>query len=205
MLLPVKKPGNYYFRTSVRDNVSNKVGSAYQFVDIPDLKKKGLALSNIFMITSLEDLQWMNSDATKEINEGVFSSVFQAEEVRSPALRTYEHGDKLQMLAILYNVDRKAAGSPEIEIQTVLYKDGKEFRRGAQVPISVEGAENVDGIPILQRFTLGTDMSPGDYLLELTVTDKKNSRSKEGIASQTLGFTVAEKPICDTVDNVCVK
>ena len=87
MLLPVKKPGSYYVRTAVRDTESGKVGSAYQYVEIPDLDKKGLALSDMFIVSNAEDLNWMRSDVAKESASGMFSPTFQGEEVRSPALR----------------------------------------------------------------------------------------------------------------------
>jgi len=193
LLLPVRKPGSYYVRIAVRDIESDKVGSAYQHLPVPDLGRKGLELSNLFMITSVEDLTWMNSDATKELSEGEFSLVFQAEEVRSPALRTYAPGDRLQALAILYNADVRAAARSEIEIQSVLYKDGQEFLRGDLRPVDPESAGNPDGISVLQGLTLDTNQPPGYYVLQLIVTDKRNIKRPEGITVQTLGFTVVDK------------
>jgi len=192
MLLPVKKPGYYSVHIAVQDTESGKVGSAYQSVEIPDLGKKGLALSNIFMITSAEDLLWMRSDETEEIAEGVFFPMFQENEVRSPALRTYTPGDKLQTLAILYNADVKAIARSEIETQSVMYKDGKEFMRNEPTPIDSNGVKNPDDIPFLQKLTIGMDMTPGDYVLQLLVIDKKNDKKEKGVASQALGFTIAE-------------
>ena len=58
LTLPVKKPGAYYVRTAVRDPVSGRMGSAYQYIEIPDLNKDHLALSNIFIINRGEDLPW---------------------------------------------------------------------------------------------------------------------------------------------------
>ena len=192
MLLPVKKPGQYAVRIAIQDAETGKVGSAYQSVAIPDLKKKGLALSNIFMITSADDLDWMRSDATKEIDEGLFFPILHKEEVRSPALRAYIIGDSLQTLAILYNADAKSIARSEIEMHSVLYKDGDEFIRTAPRPINLESAENHDGIILLQRLTMGSDMPTGDYVLQLVVTDKKNSKKKEGVASETLFFSILE-------------
>ena len=190
LLLPIKKPGSYTVRIAVRDMVSDKVGSAYQSMEIPDLKKKGLALSNVFMITSADDLRWMTADVMAETSIGVFSLMFQEEDVRSPALRAYTTGDRLQTLAILYNADEKAIARSEIEMQSVMYKDGREFLRGQTVPIKLENAVNADGIPLLQRLTLGSDLTPGDYILQLLTIDTKNSKKKEGVAAETLMFTV---------------
>ncbi|MCL2878494.1 MAG: VWA domain-containing protein, partial [Acidobacteria bacterium] len=190
LLLPVKKPGYYTVRIAVQDSESGKVGSAWQSMEIPDLKKKGLALSNIFMITSADDLNWMRSDVTKGITEGIFSMMFQEEGVRSPALRTYMPGDRLQTLAILYNADAKAIARSEIEIRYVLHREGNEFLRGEPKPVSMDGAANPDGILVLQQLMMGSDLTPGDYILELRATDKNNSKKKEGAASEILGFTL---------------
>jgi len=145
------------------------------------------------MITRAEDIDWLRSDATKGIEEGLFFPVFQDEEVRSPALRTYASGDKLQTLTMLYNADAKAIAGSEIEIQSILYKDGKEFMRGEPWPITPDGLSSHDNIPILQEFSISSGMTPGYYVLQLLATDKKNSGKQEGVASQTISFTVAEK------------
>ena len=63
MMLPVKKPGSYYVRAAVKDSASGNVGSTYQFLEIPDLKKKGLELSNVFIVSNAEELKWLASAA----------------------------------------------------------------------------------------------------------------------------------------------
>ena len=194
MLLPVKKPGPYYVRISIKDAGSGKLGSAYQFLEIPDLNKKGLELSNVFIVNNAEELKLLTSVAEEEIEEGLFFPVFQAEEMRNPALRTYSRGDRINALTMLYNAGGKAAsGSSEIEVQYVLYRNGKELRRFPSALFKPPAAGNADGIPVLQGFTLGADISPGDYVLQLIATDKKNSKKQEGIAIKALGFTVTEK------------
>ena len=205
LLLPVKKPGPYYVQVSIQDTGTGKIGSAYQFLEIPDIGKKGLALSNIFTITSNDDLDWMRSDVTKDIAGGVFLPVLQGE-IRSPALRTYMPGDGFYTMATLYNADAKAISRSEIEMQSVLYRDGKEIQRSNPMPITPEDVENIDGgIQLLRRFTLGADMPPGDYVLQWLVTDKKNSKKSEGNASQNLSFTIMDNQTCETGGNVCME
>jgi len=193
VLLPVKKHGLYTVRIAVQDTESGSTGSAWQSLEIPDLTRKGLALSDIFVITSADDLNGMLSDATKQIDEGVFAPVFQSEEVRSPALRTYMPGDNFHTLLILYNADTKAVAASDIEIQSILYKDGMEYQRAEAVPLTRENAESHGGIMIFRRFTIGPDMPPGDYVLQMLATDRKNSKKKESVAVQTLRFTVSER------------
>ena len=47
--MPVKKPGGYQLRAVVRDSGSQRLGSAMQFVEVPDVKKGRLTLSSIVM------------------------------------------------------------------------------------------------------------------------------------------------------------
>ena len=193
MLLPVKKPGAYYVQTSIQDAKTGKIGSAYQFLEIPDLGKKEAALSNIFMITSTDDYDWIRSDAKEKIDEGVFLPVFQGE-VRSPALRTYMPGDSFHTLATLYNVDPKEISRSEIEVQTVLYRDEEEFQSGNPVlitPNDVEGPDN--SVQLLRKFTLNVDAPPGEYALQMLVANNKKNQKDEVITSQILSFTVTKE------------
>ena len=193
MLLPVKKPGSYYVRAAVRDTETGNIGSAYQFIEIPDIDRKGLALSTMFMLTSNEDIKWLLSDSTKGNNEGLFFPVFQAEEVRSPALRTYVPGDRLQTLTMLYNADGKAIAGSEIVMQNVLYKDGMELLRSEPKPVGLANAGSLEGIPVSQTLMIDSALPPGDYVLELAITDKMNGKKQEGSASRSISFTVMEK------------
>ncbi|HEX7958244.1 MAG TPA: VWA domain-containing protein, partial [Pyrinomonadaceae bacterium] len=49
MKFPVKKPGAYQLRVAVRDAATERLGSAHQFIEVPDLKKGRLALSGLFL------------------------------------------------------------------------------------------------------------------------------------------------------------
>jgi VWFA-related protein len=192
VLLPVKKPGFYTVRIAIQDVESGKTGSAWQSVEIPDLKKSGLALSDIFIITSAEDIAWMRSDVTKEIATGLFYPVMSKDEGRSPALRTYMPEDRFHTMTMLYNADARAINRSEIEMQSFIYKDGVEFMRGEAMTVTAQGkAENIEGIQVLRKFTMGSDMPPGDYLLQMLATDKKNSEKKDSIEKEGLFSKIA--------------
>ena len=188
MLLPVKKPGSYYVRIAVKDKETGKIGSAYQFVEIPDLDKKGLALSSIFMAARNEDLEWIRSDLTTEIAEVMSFSGFQRGQVRNPALKTYAPGDSLPTLTMLYNADDESTDGSGIEIQFVLYRNGEEFMRGEPALIAPDKAKNQIGIPVSRNLTAGSVLTPGDYVLQLVATGKK----RENSVSQAVNFTVVD-------------
>ena len=216
-VLPIKKSGFYTVRVAVSDTESGRTGAAWQYVEIFDLGKKDMALSDMFVITNNDDLMWMSGDVIKELDRGMFFSVTQEGDIRTPALRTYMPGDNLQTLTMLYNANAKAIARSEIEIQTILYKDGEEFLRGTPKPISPNQIDKAGVIPILQTVKLGSDMSPGSYTLQLLVVDSKNYKVQtqgllskiilvhylgddkkedviKGVVSQALHFTIADGP-----------
>src|SRR5256885_5576148 len=47
--VPVKKAGAYQLRMSLRDTATDRIGSASQFVEVPDLKKNRLSLSGLIL------------------------------------------------------------------------------------------------------------------------------------------------------------
>jgi VWFA-related protein len=189
LFLPVKKPGSYYVRVAVKDQASGKVGSAYQFVDIPDLKKGRLALSNIFVVNNADDAAWIQSGVTKENAPKWFNPMLNRDESRSPALRSYLPGDHFEYMSVIYNAKHEKATAPVLESQFVLFKDGTELTKSEMQPLEMVDAASRDRIPIRRRLLIGDSLQGGDYVLQLLVEDKQKSK-KNGIASQTLSFGI---------------
>jgi hypothetical protein len=48
----VKRPGPYQLRVALRDVIADRIGSASQFVDVPDVKKGRLTLSGLVIGTA---------------------------------------------------------------------------------------------------------------------------------------------------------
>jgi len=189
MLLPVTNPGSYYVRTAVRDAESGKIGSAYQYVEIPDLDKRQMALSSVFMAAGEEEFDWMRSDTARDIDEVVVFSGFQNKGTRSPALRTYEIGDGLSAMAVLYNAGEASAGSG-IEIEFIVYRDGEEYMHGEPMRIAPDEAQNQTGIPVSRNLTMDSALPPGEYVMQLVAAGKR----RENGASQALSFTIVDNP-----------
>ena len=87
----------------------------------------------------------------------------------------------------------KAISGSEIEMQNILYKDGMEFLRTGSRPVGMASAGSLEGIPVSQTLMIDSTLPPGDYVLQLAITDKMNSKKQEGTASQSISFTVVEK------------
>ncbi len=188
-LLPVKKPGAYHVRVAVRDIASNKVGSAYQYIDIPDLKKRRLALSDLFIISQKEDGAWIRAGIPKEDLKVLLSPLLSKDEVRNPALRNYSPGDGFEYVAAVYNAKSDKNEPPELESQYILYRNGMELLRSDPVPLDLSGMSEFARLPVRKRLLLGDSIEEGDYVLQLVVRDKR--AGKKGITGQSLNFQIA--------------
>lgn len=188
LLLPIRKPGPYYVRIAVQDETSKKVGSAYEFVTIPDLAKGRLAMSNIFIINNDEDASWVWLGTMKEPSQKVLVPALQREQSRTPALRSYRPGESLEYMALVYNANRQGK-NPDLEAQIFLYKDGRELVKGEPQKVDLSGLTNFSKIPIRKKLVLGDDMQEGNYVLQLLVRDT----DKSSLTAQTLNFTVKAK------------
>ncbi len=195
VLLPVKKPGSYYVRVAVKDLVSEKVGSAYQFVEVPDLKKGRLALSNMFVVGHEDSASWIRSGITEDLSETWVKPVLQKETSPSPALRDYLPGESFEYMAVVYNAKHNKDTPPDLESEFILYKDGLEFFRSEPQKFTLTGISDFDRIPMRRRMLLGNVLEKGDYVLQLLVKDNEK-RGKYGTTAQTLTFEIsADKEI----------
>jgi hypothetical protein len=113
-------PGAYYVRVAVKDRASGKIGTAYQFLEIPDLKKKRLALSSIFVVNRGGDVLDFGSEGKEQTDSGSGSVLGQQQGRKSPAIRSYLPGEGFDYMAIAYNA--KMIRAPELESQFVLFK-----------------------------------------------------------------------------------
>ncbi|MBN2321686.1 MAG: VWA domain-containing protein [Acidobacteria bacterium] len=185
--IPAKDPGAYFVRLAVKDLGSGKIGSAYQYMEIPDLKKEGLVLSDLFVVNRNEDVRWILSETGGESTEQYYSTG--QNRGKSPAIRQYQPGESLEYLALIYNAETRRELQPDLETQTVLYRDGTEIFRSDPETVDVSGISDPARIPIKRRLRLGKTMPPGDYILQLQVRDKL-AKKEHGLADRSLDFQV---------------
>ncbi len=190
VLLPVKKPGSYYVRVAVKNQESGNVGSAYQFIEIPDLKKKRLALSNMFILGRDDNAAWIRSGVTEDLSQTWVKPVLNREASRSPALRSFLPGESFEYMTVVYNAEHDKDAAPDLESQFVLFKDGVEFFKSESQKVNLSGIHDFDRIPIRRRMVLGETLQKGDYALQLLVKDN-DRRGKNGLASQSMAFEIS--------------
>jgi VWFA-related protein len=186
--LPIKKPGSYYVRTAVRDPVSGKMGSAYQYIEIPDLSRKRLSLSNIFIINRTEDLPWISSKLPEEFRTLLYPDV-RRDPRKSPALRSYFPGENFECTALIYNAKAKKGQKPDLELQYILYGNGRELFKSAIETVDLSNVSDFKRIPIKIKLRLVDSIQPGEYILQMQVRDKQAKKDRD-LAAQMLDFKV---------------
>ncbi|MEJ2111048.1 MAG: VWA domain-containing protein, partial [Acidobacteriota bacterium] len=172
--IPAKKPGAYYVRVAVKDEGSGKQGSAYQYVEVPDLKKDQLALSDIF------------------ISRGQGGET-RIEGIRS-ALKAYMPGDTIGFGAVIYNARVRKGQVPELQYGYVIYKDGIEKIQNGPITINSEDRNDREDISFARNLRLPDSIEPGTYNLKLVVQDKR-MKEQSGIVTRWMDFEIAEPEI----------
>ena len=175
MRMPVKRPGPYQLRVALRDVGADRIGSASQFIDVPDLGKRQLTLSSLF-------IQGFGAGGTSD------GSVEVVDPNATLAVRRFHRGALTNYVCYAYNVVRSSGGKPQVESAIRLLRDGVEvFRSGPQpVHASTDPAELAVG----GTLQLGPAMTPGSYLLEISVTDRGAKKPRR--ATQSIDFEVID-------------
>lgn len=168
-LFPIEKPGAYQLRVAVRDKGVDKIGSASQFIEVPDLKKDRLTLSGVVL------------DAGGE-NSG-------SSPVTSTAVREFKAGSSLDYGTIVLNA-KATAGKTSLSSKLRVFRDGKLVFDGDPHPIT-QGDQPADSVAFAGRISLGSKLAPGDYVMEIAVTDAL-AKAKRSTALQYVEFTVTE-------------
>ncbi len=183
LTLPVKKPGSYYVRAAMKELGSGKIGSAYQFIEVPDLKKGRLSLSNIFIINRGDDMPWSRTQHSE------LSPDVRLDPRQSSALRSYRPGENFDYAAMIYNAKTGATQKPDLESQFTLFGNGKELFKSVIAAVDLIGVSDFRRIPIRKTLVLEKSIEPGDYVLLLQITDKQANK-KNSLAAQALHFKV---------------
>jgi VWFA-related protein len=151
---PVKGAGAYQMRVAVRDSSSERVGAAAQYVEVPDLGKRRLVLSGV--VVSGADPA--GGAAAPDSQSG-------------PALRRLSRGALLEYRYNIYNAALDAAGRPQVQTQMRLFRDGQPVFNGKQTPLDASKQADVKRLGVGGRLRLGPELTPGQYTLQVTVTD----------------------------------
>jgi hypothetical protein len=168
-------PGLYQVRVVVRDYKSGLAGSTRAWIEIPDLSNHQLALSSLLMGEHTQPSITNVSNKSEEIRPVILS-----------ANHRFQRESNLRFLLFLYNAVRSPADSkPDAAIQIQVVRDDQPVMTTALKRVSTEGVADLDRIPYAAEIPLA-GMTPGRYVLLVTVIDRVSKRS----ASQQAHFDV---------------
>ncbi|HKR14548.1 MAG TPA: VWA domain-containing protein [Pyrinomonadaceae bacterium] len=174
--MPARKPGAYQVRVAARDAASLSIGSAGQFVAVPDLKKKRLAASGIVLL-SVAEVQTDTGEVTSA----------------SPAVRRFRPDSDLHFAFVVYNalLDR-ASGRPNLVVESKLFRDGKHVTSFPEATVDVSNQPDLERIFVNRMIRLGADLEPGYYYLQLVITDKA-AGEKPPVTIQWVDFEITKR------------
>ncbi|MBA2733228.1 MAG: VWA domain-containing protein [Acidobacteria bacterium] len=203
LTVPIKKPGAYQLRAALRDAGSERVGSASQFIEVPNIGKNRLTLSGI--IISGRDPS--PKPAATAVNKAPASPEpiapgaqgEKAEEETSEldpqagaAVRKFRRGMVMSYAYVVYNVMLdKATGRPQTQAQMRLFRDGKEVFTGRVVPLDGSGQLDLKRLTAGGALQIGTEMTPGEYILQVIVTDPL-AKEKYRTTTQWIDFEIVK-------------
>jgi VWFA-related protein len=165
--VPVKKSGPYQMRVALRDATSQKLGSAMQFIEVPDVKSGRLALSGIVL----------TADTSIPDDPG-----------GSPALRIFKPATTVAYAYEVLNPYGDSSEKSPLQMQMRLYRDGETVYEG--MPLALSPAEAGDATRFFAAGRLQlTKIPPGEYVMQIVVFDGAR-KDKARIATQTIDFEV---------------
>ena len=162
-------PGIYQVRVAARDEKSGRVGSAMQWVVIPDLARHELTLSSVLLGGQvLENAK--GRDAGPQIQLSVD--------------HRFSRLARLGYWMFIYNAKRDATGAPNLITQTQVLRDGRVMLVSPQRKLN-NGGSDPERIPFGEEMALHT-LAPGIYDLRVTITDSIAGTS----VTRTIDFVV---------------
>ena len=166
--MTVKRSGSYQVRIAARDRISSKIGSAGQFVEVPDLNKKRLAVSGIVLA------------------DKAGSSGFDVVKIMDlPGARSFDLNTDMHFAFLTYNV----TSTNNLVMQTKLFRDGKAVYSGKEMPINVGNQADPSRLLVNGSLRLSRDLGLGSYYLQVVITDKA-AKSKMAPVVQWIDFDI---------------
>jgi hypothetical protein len=154
--MAVRRPGAYQVRAALRDVVSSRIGAAGQFVSVPDLTNKRLAISGVLLQGAVGPRQ-----------PGVMETT-----VAAVGARRFVSNSDLYSSCVIYNASLDPATKrPNLKIEPKLFRDGKRVFAYPDVQVDTANQTDLTRILVHLQFRLADDLEPGHYYLQLAVTD----------------------------------
>ncbi|MDQ3711492.1 MAG: VWA domain-containing protein [Acidobacteriota bacterium] len=187
---PVKKPGAYQYRVAIRDGTSEKIGSANQFIEVPNLKKARLTISGI-TLENLTVAQWQKfgSDSAGQTTASGNSEQYTTNAMIDTALRKFKRDTVLRYGFEVYNAKFNASQKLNLTTQIRIFRDSKLIFEGKNAPFELLEQTDLQRAKSAGALSLGKEMATGDYVLQVIITDNL-AKEKRRIGTQFVQFEI---------------
>lgn len=168
--IPVLAPGLYQVRAIARDTNSGLVGSAFEWVEVPDLKTNRLALSSLLVTERRRTGAQPASTGTTATPPDILR-----------VDRRFARSSHALLQLYIYNATRKTAGvAPDVELEIKVLRDKRAVMNAPPHKVALAAGSDPARIFYVAEVPLGS-MTGGLYLLQVTVTDRaaKTSVTRE--------------------------
>ena len=145
-------PGIYQVRAAARDEKSGRLGSANQWIVIPDLAKRQLSASSVLLEGKV-----------------IESKNTEAPQVQFSVDHRFSVAARLGYWMFIYNAARNA-GAPRFTIQSEVLRNGQDVLTG-RARMVVEAGSDPDRIPFGDQLALAS-LPVGKYDLQVIVKDE---------------------------------
>jgi VWFA-related protein len=199
------KPGLYQVRVAARDAKEGRSGSGFQWIEIPDLESKTLALSTLIVGERKQGAEGApridsskpggDKDPFDQVRLNIDHHFTRTSHLRfltfvynafgaKPVVPTPESPDNGQGSAAMVPTSATVAG-PDLAVQVQVFRDNEPVITDPLHKVSVEGVADLSRVPYAAELTLD-GLRPGRYVLQVTVIDRIAKTS----ASQRFAFEV---------------
>jgi VWFA-related protein len=154
-------PGLYQVRVIAAERGTTHLTGVMEWIEIPKVKEGAFSISSLFV---------------GEITEAGGPS-----QIGVNASRRFARSSRLRFTTFIYN----AATPPQLGVQIKILRGKQAVLTPPEIVVPTEKLSNFTNIPYTGEFPLSA-LPPGNYILELTVTD----RTRKTSATQQLPLTV---------------
>ena len=170
--IPVKKPGAYQVRIAARDKASSRIGSAGQFVAVPDLGNKKVAVSGVILGTATDSA---------------------GQDLANPGARRFTPNSDVYFVYMLYNAADEKGAPRNLVMQAKLFREGKEVYSGPEVPVKAPANQkDLSRIITTGAVRLAPELEPGNYYLQVSVMEV-GGKNKVAPVVQWVDFEVEKQ------------
>jgi VWFA-related protein len=158
------KPGLYQVRIGVRDENSKRLGSASQWVEVPDVATNKLVMSSLLLA---EREKPSEADNTAE------KSTKATEPLTGPLsiTRVFKRSSFLRFITFIYNPKSGGDSKPDVAVQVQIFRDNQPVLTTAARKVPTQDITDLSTLPYAAEAPL-QGLPTGRYALQVTAIDR---------------------------------